>query len=103
MKSRGYFHARCALVTLSQENERYPSRQIAQRTDLRQLEAEKLVSDAFACVQAALEEMGTMVRVAADEARETSAYEALWRFVTLLIGAYVASLMAFIGVRQRDA
>jgi hypothetical protein len=40
---------------------------------------------------------------ATDEARKASAYGALWMFVTLLAGAFSASLMAVFGGRQRDA
>ena len=40
---------------------------------------------------------------AADKARKASAYSALWLFISLLIGAFVASLAATIGGRRRDA
>ena len=42
-------------------------------------------------------------RDAADKARKASAYSALWLFVSLLIGAFVASLAATFGGRRRDA
>ena len=38
----------------------------------------------------------------ADKARKASAYAALWIFVSLLAGAFVASLAATFGGRQRD-
>jgi hypothetical protein len=40
---------------------------------------------------------------AADKARKASAYGALWLFVSLLLGAFVASLCATWGGRMRDA
>ena len=40
---------------------------------------------------------------AADKARKASAYSALWLFISLLIGAFVASLAATFGGRRRDA
>lgn len=40
---------------------------------------------------------------AAEKARKASAYGALWLFVSLLIGAFVASLAATYGGRRRDA
>jgi hypothetical protein len=43
------------------------------------------------------------VREAADTARRATAYSALWMFIALLCGAFVASLMATFGGRQRDA
>jgi hypothetical protein len=42
-------------------------------------------------------------REAADKARKASAYGALWLFVSLLIGAFFASLSATFGGRRRDA
>ena len=41
-------------------------------------------------------------RDAADKARKASSYAALWLFVSLLIGAFVASLSATYGGRRRD-
>ena len=72
---------------MPQEDERYIGRLIAQRTDLSQQEAEQRVSRGFAEVQATLAEAETTARQAADEAREASAYGALWVFATLLLGA----------------
>ncbi len=40
---------------------------------------------------------------AADKARQASAYAALWLFVSLLVGAFIASLFATFGGRRRDA
>jgi len=39
----------------------------------------------------------------ADKARKASALSALWLFVSLLVGAFVASLAATFGGRRRDA
>jgi hypothetical protein len=41
-------------------------------------------------------------RDAADKARKASAYTALWLFISLLIGAFAASLAATYGGRRRD-
>jgi len=38
----------------------------------------------------------------ADDARKAAAYAALWLFITLLIGAFFASLSATWGGRRRD-
>lgn len=89
--------------TLPQEDERHIGRLIAQRTDLSQQDAERRVSDGFADVQATLQQAENTAREAADAAREASAAAALWMFVTLLMGAFTASLMAIFGGRQRDA
>lgn len=89
--------------TLPQEDERYIARLIAQRTDLNQQDAEQRVSEGFEQARSMLEDAETAARETADEARKASAYGALWMFVTLLIGAFAASLMAVFGGRQRDA
>ncbi|WP_409523001.1 hypothetical protein [Nitrincola sp. MINF-07-Sa-05] len=89
--------------TLPEQDERYIGQLVAQRTDMNQREAEQHVSESFSEVQITLEELEISAREAADEARKASAYGALWMFITLLIGAFTASLMAVFGGRQRDA
>jgi hypothetical protein len=88
--------------SLPQDDVRYVGRLIAERTDLSQIEAEQRVRDTFMRVQTALRETEEAAKVAADEAREASAYASLWLVVSLLVGAFVASLMATFGGRQRD-
>jgi hypothetical protein len=75
---------------------------VADRTDLSQQQAEQRVREAFARLQTTLGEAEAAAREAADAAREASAYAALWLFISLLIGAFVASWMATFGGRQRD-
>ena len=82
---------------------RYVGQLVAQRSGLSQADAEKRVSETFTRLQTKLREAETAVRDAADKARKASAYAALWIFISLLIGAFVASLMATVGGRQRDA
>jgi len=89
--------------SLPQEDGSYIARLIAQRTDLSQQEAEQRVSEGFERVQTMLKNADTTARETADEARKASAYAALWMTVALLLGAFVASLMAVFGGRQRDA
>ena len=89
--------------TLPQQDERYIGQLIAQRTDMNQREAEQFVSESFSEIQTTMEELEASAREAADEARKASAYAALWMFITLLAGAFAASLMAVFGGRQRDA
>ncbi len=84
------------------EDARYVGRLIAQRTGLSQAEAEKRVTDTYARAQANLREIESSARDATEKARKASAYAALWAFVALLAGAFVASLMATFGGRQRD-
>lgn len=87
---------------LPAEDVRYVGQLVAQRTGLPQQEAEKRVSDTYARVQTKLRDAEIAARDAADKARKASAYAAMWLFVSLLIGAFVASLAATFGGRQRD-
>jgi hypothetical protein len=77
----------------------YVGQLVAPRTGLSQQEAERRVTDTYARLQAKLNE----AKDAADKARKASAYAALWLFISLLIGAFVASLAATYGGQQRDA
>ncbi len=76
---------------------------VARRTGLSQQEAEKRVTDVQAKAQAKARDAEVAARDTADKARKASAYSALWLFVSLLIGAFVASLAATFGGRRRDA
>ena len=87
---------------LPAEDVRYVGQVVAQRTGLSQQDAEKRVSDTYARVQAKLRDAEIATRDAADKARKASAYAALWLFISLLIGAFIASLAATYGGRQRD-
>lgn len=88
---------------LPPEDVRYVGQIVAQRTGLSQQEAEKRVTETYARAQTKLREAETAARTAADQARKASAQATLWLFISLLIGAFVASLAATFGGRQRDA
>ncbi len=87
---------------LPAEDLQYVGQLVAQRTGLTQQAAEKRVSDTFARVQAKLRDAETAASVVAEKARKASAYAALWLFISLLIGAFFASLAATYGGRRRD-
>lgn len=88
---------------LPPEDIRYVGQIVAQRTGLSQQDAEKRVAEVYAKAQAKVRDAEVAARDAADKARKASAYSALWLFVSLLIGAFVASLAATFGGRRRDA
>ena len=75
---------------------------VAQRTGLSQQDAEKRVIDTYTGLQTKLRDAEVAAKDAADKARKASAYAALWLFISLLIGAFVASLAATFGGRHRD-
>ena len=89
---------------LPAEDVQYVGQLVAQRTGLTQQAAEKRVSDTYtyARVQAKLRDAETAASAVAEKARKASAYAALWLFISLLMGAFVASLAATYGGRQRD-
>ena len=91
-----------AAGSMPPEDARYVGQLVAQRTGLAQADAEKRVTDAFTNVLTKLKDAETSARAAADQARKASAYAALWLFISLLIGAFVASLAATYGGRRRD-
>ena len=87
---------------LPPEDVRYLGQRVAQSTGMTQAEAEKRVVDTYARMQAKVRDAVTAAKAAADKARKASSYAALWLFVSLLCGAFVASLAATFGGRQRD-
>ena len=89
--------------SLPPEDVRYVGQIVSQRTGLSQQESERRVTDTYAHLQAKLQETKVAAKAVADEARKASAYGALWLFVSLLVGAFVASLSATFGGRRRDA
>lgn len=88
---------------LPPEDIRYVGQIVAQRTGLSQQDAEKRVVEVYARAQVRVRDAELAAREAADKARKASAYSALWLFVSLLVGAFVASLAATLGGRRRDA
>jgi hypothetical protein len=71
---------------------------IAAQTGLTQADAEKRVDDVVAQAKAAAEK----VKQAADTARKAGASLALFSFLSLLIGAFIASAAAALGGHERD-
>jgi hypothetical protein len=88
--------------SLPDDDARYVAGMVAQRTNLSQNEAEQRVRDTFAKVQQTIHDAEDSARKAADEARKATAYASLWLVVSMLIGAFIASLMATYGGRLRD-
>ncbi|WP_447904859.1 hypothetical protein [Stenotrophomonas geniculata] len=80
----------------------YLSQLIARETGMSQAEAQARVTDVQTRMRAALQKAKTTAKQAADDARKAAAHAALWLFITLLIGAFFASLSATWGGRRRD-
>jgi|JFJP01.1.fsa_nt_gi hypothetical protein len=88
--------------TMSADDRQYLSLIVAQRTGLAQPDAEKRVDDVYARLSKAKANVESATKEAADKARKAASYSALWMFVSLLLGAFFASLLATFGGRQRD-
>jgi hypothetical protein len=87
---------------LPSEDRQYLVQIIAKRTGLSPSDAEKRVSAVFNEAHTAIVNSEQSAKQTADSARKAAAYSALWMFVALLSGAFVASLAATFGGRQRD-
>jgi hypothetical protein len=88
---------------LPEEDARYVGQVVAQRTGMSQQEAQKRVNETFNQLQAKKQQAEATAREAADKARKAAALGALWLFISLLTGAFVASLCATYGGIRRDA
>lgn len=89
--------------SLPADDLRYLGAMVAARTGMTQQAAEQRITTSFNRMKEKADQAATKAREAADEARKASAKAALWMFVSLLLGAFVASLAATFGGRQRDA
>lgn len=87
---------------LSDEDRQYLGRLVTQRTGLTQPEAEARVEALYNRASQAVTQAETKVKEAADAAKKVAAWTSLWMFVALLCGAFVASLAATFGGKQRD-
>ena len=98
----GIFANSITTGALPQEDRQYVAQLIAQNTGMTQQEAEQRVQSTYDKAQAKLKEAKEKAQQAADAARKTTSYLMLWTFISLLAGAFVASLCATFGGRQRD-
>lgn len=95
--------------TLSEADANYVASLIAQHSDVTEAEAKEKVQATFADIQKNIEDAKQAAgdakqkaMAAAEEARKATAHSMLWMFVVLLIGAFVGSLSATYGGRQRN-
>jgi len=87
---------------MSPADSQYLAQLVAQRTGISADDAQKRVNDTFAQAQQTIGEAKAQAKAAADTARKASAGLALWLVVSMLIGAFTASLAATFGGRLRD-
>lgn len=80
----------------------YVAQVVASRTGLSQADAEKRVTETFDQAKNAAAQVAEKAKEAADAARKTGVYVALWVFISLLVGAFSAAYMATVGSEARD-
>ncbi|WP_455925733.1 hypothetical protein [Pseudomonas putida] len=88
---------------LSAEDRAYLAQLVAQRTNLTPEQAQQRVDQVYGQARQAVEDAKVAAQKAADAASKAAAYTSLWMFISLLIGAFFASLSATYGGRRRDA
>jgi hypothetical protein len=84
--------------TIDADDRTYLAKLIAARTGISQQDAEKRIDDAVTQMKTAEEK----AKLAADAARKASASASFYLFVSMLIGAFIASAAWAVGGRQRD-
>ncbi|MBV8635405.1 MAG: hypothetical protein JO002_13000 [Burkholderiaceae bacterium] len=88
--------------SLPAPDQQYLAQMVSKRTGLSEADATKRVNDTFAAAHEFTVNAENSAREVADKARKATAYAALWMFISLLCGAFCASLAATYGGRQRD-
>lgn len=81
----------------------YLSQLVSTHTGLSLQASEKRVNDIYVNMQTKIHNAEMAAKDVADKARKASIYSTLWLFVSLLMGAFSASLAATWGGRCRDA
>lgn len=84
------------------DDRQYLASLVAKRTGVDQAVAERRVDDVHARLVKARSDAETAAKNAAEQARKAGAHSALWMFVALLLGAFIASVVATFGGKQRD-
>jgi hypothetical protein len=88
--------------SLSPEDSGYVARIVARQTGLAPADAQARVTTTWSRLQENAAAQENAARAAVDAARRATVHVTLWLFISLLIGAFTASLMATIGGRMRE-
>lgn len=88
--------------TLPANDVTYIGQLISKNTGLSQQEAESRVNTIYTNLQKKISDAEMVAKIAAEKARKATIYATLWLFVSLLMGAFSASLAATWGGRNRD-
>lgn len=88
---------------LAPDDRQYLAGIVAKRSGLSQADAERRVDDVYARLSKVTADAKAAAKDYADKARKAAAMSALWMFVALMVGAFIASLCATLGGRRRDS
>ena len=102
MEAGRIFTSSIAQGQLSEDDKQYLGQVVAQNTNLTTVQAEARVQETYARTVQALQQAEEQARATADTAKKAAAWTSLWMFIALLCGAFIASLTATFGGRQRD-
>ena len=81
----------------------YLGQLVAASTGMAPEQAEQRVNETFTQLKQTVQQAADKAKQVADDARKASAALALWLVISLLVGAFVASLAATFGGRLRDS
>ena len=87
---------------LSPDDSDYVARIVAQKTGLAPADARARVTTTWSRLQEKAQAEENAARAALETARKATIHVTLWLFISLLMGAFAASLMATIGGRMRE-
>lgn len=87
---------------LTQDDQAYLVQAVARHTGLDEAAAKQRVDELSARARQAVSDAEQSLREAGDTARKATATLSLWAFVSLLLGAFIASYAATVGGRTRD-
>ncbi len=88
--------------SLPLDDQRYLAQMVTRQTGLAKADAEKRVAGIFDKAHTESVNAEQQAKQLADQTRKSAMYSALWTVVALLLGAFVASLAATLGGKQRD-
>lgn len=88
--------------SLSPDDSDYVARIVAQKTGLAPADARARVTTTWSRLQEKAQAEESAARAAVETARKATVHVTLWLFISLLMGAFAASLMATIGGRMRE-
>jgi hypothetical protein len=87
---------------INADDRNYMAQLVAKRGGMAQADAEQRVDLIYAQAKQAAAETKAKALAAAEQARKAAARSALWMTFALLLGAFIASLCATVGGRNRD-